>query len=546
MTPFEEPGDRRQLWIDLTILLVLCLVLFFSLLGDRPLWDADEATHAHTSKEMVLTGDWVTPTMNGENFYDKTPLFNWLVAAAFLVFGFTEFAARLPAAVLGTLTVFATYVFGMRMFDRRVGLLGGVVLATSLEFLVMSRVVVHDIALACAVTLSLLFFWCAFHDHDRRRAFLFAFYVAAGIAVVAKGPLGLVLVGLVVGPWLVVRGRLGFVKEMGLWWGAPVFLAVAAPWYVAVMRANADFGTYFFIQQNFMNFVSAESRHPEAWHFYLPVLLGGFFPWTAFLPVAVTRAVESRSRDSLGRLSFLGLWGGMPLLFFSVASSKLPTYVLPLFPALALLVAVFFSDLLGDQTDRLHRKALVSMAVLATLLASGVVYGLLFELADARAKYRVEASVFLLPIAVLVAGVGLAFVLCWFKRNLACFASIAAMVVMLILVVNVVVVPAFNPQRTTRELGERLDAALPEGERLVFYWDLRESILFYTPRLGIVLGTRVEVMRHMAQREPAHIVVGLDHYRRADPMTWTGTWIVDTDGAKIVLANRPTLDDLGR
>ena len=103
---------RREIVVDLTILVLLCLALFFSLLGDRPLWDIDEGMHAHTSKVMVETGDWVTPRMNGETFYDKPPLFNWLVAMAFMVFGFTEFAARLPAALLGTACVIATYFLG--------------------------------------------------------------------------------------------------------------------------------------------------------------------------------------------------------------------------------------------------------------------------------------------------------------------------------------------------------------------------------------------------------------------------------------------------
>lgn len=535
---------RRQLWIDIAVLLAVCAVLFFSLLGDRPLWDIDEGMHAHTSKEMVLTGDWVTPRMNGETFYDKPPLFSWLVALSFLVFGFSEFAARLPAAVLGTATVLATYALGRAMFDRMVGLLGGVVLASSLEFLVMSRVVVHDISLAFTVTLSLLLFWLAFHDDDRRRAYLLGFYVAAGFAVVAKGPLGLVLVGLVVGPWLVVRRRLGFLKDMQLWWGLPVFLAVAAPWYVAVMRANADFGAYFFIQQNFMNFASAESRHPEAWHFYLPVMLGGFFPWTAFLPVAVARAVHRRRDDSLGRFLYLALWGGMPLLFFSVASSKLPSYVLPLFPGLALLVAVYWRDLLTDQEGRLHRGALVSVVVLALILALGLAYGLAFELADAQAKYRVDASVFLVPIAVLAAGVTLTAILCWRRLHRACFATVAGMIAVLILVVNLVVVPAFNTFRSTRELGELLDRVLPEGQRLVFYDDLRDSTLFYTPRLGTVLETRVDVMLHMARPEPAHCVLDVNRFESADPIFWTGTWVVASNGAKLVLANRPTLDDL--
>ena len=533
-----ESGNRK-LWIDVAILLVLCWALFFSLLGDRPLWDIDEGMHAHTSKVMVQTGDWVTPTMNGENFYDKPPLFNWLVAMAFMVFGFTEFAARLPAALLGTACVIATYVLGRKLFDRMTGLLGGVILATSLEFLVMSRVVVHDIALALTVTLSLLFFWFAFEDEDRRNQYLFWFYVSCGFAVLAKGPLGLVLVGLVVGPWLLLRRRLSFVREMGLWWGAIVFLAVAAPWYVLIMRANADFGAYFFIQQNFMNFVSAESRHPEPWYYYFAIVVGGFFPWTAFLPMAVGHGLRIRHEDDRGRLLYLGLWCGMMLLFFSSASSKLPSYILPMFPALALLVAVAWRDLLVRPTQRLRNLALGSLAVLAGILVVAFVYYGTRELESAMAKYNVDAAVFMTTIAVLVMGVVLATALCWRRFYRSCFATIAGAVVLFILAVNSMVVPPLNEYRSTKELGRRIDLVIPAGEPIVFYRDLRDSTLFYTDRLGHILRDTGQFVEHMAQDRPAHCVVKRQHLENFDHGLLEDLFVVDGDDGKVVLSNRP-------
>ena len=455
MSSTENSLNRRQLWIDLGILLALCLLLFFSLLGDRPLWDIDEGMHAATSKEMILTGVWVTPTMNGEKFYDKPPLFNWLMALSFLVFGFTEFAARLPAAVLGTACVFATYVLGRRMFDRLTGLLGGVILATSLEFVLMSRLVVHDIALALTVTLALLFFWLGFENEDRRRRNLFWFYVSAGFAVLAKGPLGLVLLGMVVGPWLILRRRVSFLREMGLWWGAVVFLAVAAPWYLLIMRANADFGAYFFVQQNFMNFASAESRHPGSWPFYVPVLIGGFFPWIAFLPTAVGNAIRRRRDDREGALLFLALWGGLVFLFFTVASSKLPAYILPLFPALALLVAVSWRDLLTVSTPRVRRQMLVALGMMALVLLGGFIYAWFFELPDAQAKYEVEVALYLPALFALLGGLFVALALFWRRVYRSCFAAIAGMVVVLMFLLNTMVFPAFNPVRTTGDLGIR-------------------------------------------------------------------------------------------
>jgi 4-amino-4-deoxy-L-arabinose transferase-like glycosyltransferase len=139
------PKTERVLILTL---LCLCLTMFFYRLGARPLWDVDEGMHAVTSKEMVLSGDWITTTFNGENFYDKPVLHNWFVAIAFLVFGFTEFAARLPAAILGLACVVLTYQMGRKMFNPTTGFLGGVILTTNGMFIVLSRSVVHDISLS--------------------------------------------------------------------------------------------------------------------------------------------------------------------------------------------------------------------------------------------------------------------------------------------------------------------------------------------------------------------------------------------------------------
>ena len=151
----EKPFWEKEIFFVI-ILISICLLLYFFRLGYMPLGDIDEAMHASTSKDMVLSGNWLTPQYNGENFYDKPPLYNWLVAISFMLFGFTEFAARLPAVLLGLGCVMITYWLARRMFGPVVAFLSALVLATSAEFIVLSRVVVHDISLAFFITFIFL------------------------------------------------------------------------------------------------------------------------------------------------------------------------------------------------------------------------------------------------------------------------------------------------------------------------------------------------------------------------------------------------------
>ncbi len=376
-----QPGDMtgqqfgKEEYYAILVLCVLCLVVFFFQLGSHPLWDVDEGMHASTSKDMVLSGDWVTTRVNGKNFYDKTVLFNWFAALSFLVFGFTEFAARMPAALLGLGTVLVTYLLGRRLFGPRAGLLGGVVLATGPEFIVLSRSVMHDISLAFFITLALSFFFIAFSTGHRRGVNLVLFYASLGFAVLAKGPIGLLLPGLIIGLFLLVKGRLAFLKEMSLGWGALVFLAVAAPWYVLISIRNEDYASYFFLKQNFGNFLSkVQAHHPEHFYYYVPVLLGGMLPWSFFVPLAVVRPLRQGLRNLDDGVLFLLLWFSVIFLFFSAANSKLATYILPAFPAVALLVGRLWHEMMTTTAAGLRKGIGWSLAPLPVLFLAATIY----------------------------------------------------------------------------------------------------------------------------------------------------------------------------
>ena len=540
-----EPFYRRDLY-SILMLCGLCLLLLFFRLGGNPLWDVDEGMHAATSKDMVLTGDWVTTRVNGVNFYDKTVLFNWFAALSFVLFGFTEFAARLPAALLGLGTVLATYLLGRRMFGSRIGLLGGAVLATSPEFIVLSRTVMHDISLAFFVTLALSFFYRAYSAERRRTVSLILFYASLGFAVLAKGPIGLILPAMVIGLFLLMRGRLAFLKEMLLVRGTLVFLAIAAPWYVLISMRNADYVSYFFLKQNLGNFLSkVQATHPRPFYFYIPALLGGMLPWAFFAPLAVFRPLRRGFRQIDDASLFLCLWFFVIFLFFSAATSKLETYILPAFPAVAILIARIWQELMTKADAGLRRGAFLSLAPLIALLLAGTAYIMLrqpiarkLELQYGMRLYDCSAF-FVVITAILLA----ALLLLFLRQYHAAFIALSSTFVAGLLVLLVLYLPAIDPYRSTVNLAKQMDRLLPPGEKLVFFSKLRDSALFYTDRRATILYSENELRDHLNSGTTALCVIEKEQYRQLPQIVGLSS-VLGEEGNKVLIAG--TARDTGK
>jgi len=523
------------------LLVALCVVLFFVGLGERPLWDVDEGMHAATSKVMVESGDWLTPMHNGERFYDKPVLYPWLVALSFVVFGFTEFAARFPAALFGTATVLATYWLGCGLFNRLVALLGAATLATSLKFLVMSRVVVHDVVFTFWVTLGLAAWWAAYRAQEdaiwSRRRWLALCYFAGGVALLTKGPLGVVLIALVALPFLLVERRLAFLKRMGLPWGALIVLVVAAPWYVAMVVRHPDYGAYFFIQQNLLNFTSEGARHAAPFHYYIGPFLGGLFPWSGFIPVAVWTAWQARQTEHGSAYRFLLAWLASVLLFFSVASSKIPSYIMPLFPAAALLVGAAWGRLFEDPAPARRRWFLLSQLLPFAVLSLALAYFWMVRLDEFIDWYDLELHRFVIPIAIMFGGLLVSAVLLMVRRDRASYGALTAMVVVFILVLQVTIIPGLNPYRTSRQLAGRLDGLLPAGEQMVHYMRLFDSALFYNGRTAVVEENATPLVGRFSGDGPTFCIIRWQDYRKIDALQ-NLTEVIATEGNKLLITNR--------
>lgn len=506
----QNNRDTKNQVIHIALLVALCLALFFFRLGDRPLWDIDEGMHAHTSKVMVLTGDWVTPRYNGENFYDKPILYNWFASLAFYIFGFTEFAARLPAALLGLACVLTTYFLGRRLFGPLSGFVGAIVLATAGEYIVMSRVVVHDISLVFFMTLSLFLYYAGYVDAGRRRVYFLLMYAAAGASVLAKGPLGLALPAMIVGIHLIIERRLRFLKEMHIGWDILIFLAVASPWYILISLENPDYARYFFLEKNLASFLGSstvEIKHPEPFYYHIGTLFSGFFPWSIFLPLAIWRAAKGRFGALGDGAVFLIIWLGTVFIFFSLAKSKLPTYILPLFPAAALLVGALFTELFRTPTWRLQRGMVFSYLPIVVALPLALGYVWLFPPHSVLRTTGISlAQINGVGLGVAVWACG-AFILLLSRRHRAFFSAIVALVVVGMTVLIAYLIPHVNPYRSTKTLALKIDQMMPPGDDVVFYRQEKDSALFYIDRKGRVIKPPDELKAFLDSERPVYFIV---------------------------------------
>jgi 4-amino-4-deoxy-L-arabinose transferase-like glycosyltransferase len=465
----SHPGGVGVPRVVQHLLLLTCVgaaTLFVNLGGPR-LWDRDEPRNAACAREMLDRGDWVVPTFNGELRVPKPILKYWLMISAYKLFGVNEFAARFWSAVFALATVWATYFLGRRLFDARTGLWAGLILASSLLFVTSGHMAKADAPLTFFSTLAVLIFvYGTFRrtdDHSDKPALAVSFpqswpvvallYAAVGMAALAKGLPGLLLPPAVIGLFLLIarspvgtsdkswRSRiLGLVRPFAprhflhtFWLMRPittvvVVLAVAGPWYVLVgLRTHGEFLRGFFLDNNFGRAMQPMEGHSGPFLLYYPATIAlGFFPWSVLLPAMgiwlVTRLRQADPWHSACLL--LACWIGLYVVAFSAAQTKLPGYIVPCFPALALLMGGFvreFSTGLRVAPPAWLRVALVTLGVAGLAIGVGGVIA---------TRMRLPGEEWLALIGLVpVIGAGIAFALLWRGRPMAASVGLAAMAV---------------------------------------------------------------------------------------------------------------------
>jgi len=314
----------------------------------RPLANPDEGRYSEISREMAVSGDWVTPRLDGVKYFEKPPLQYWATALAFEAFGESEVTARLYVALCGLLTVVVAAYASRRLGSPESRAATGLALLSCPYFMALGTIVTLDMGLTLWTTAT----FCAFilaeeaaaRGSPSARGWSAVAWLAMALAVLSKGLIGIVFTGAAVFFHMVLRRDLRVLRRLGWAYGLPLFLAVAAPWFFAVSRANPEFAHFFFIHEHFERFLTTEHRRVEPWWYFLPIVAAGFLPWAFAMPAAIVHAWRSESGRPFQPLRVALLWCAFVVAFFSASGSKLPAYVLPVFPILAIALGRYLAD----------------------------------------------------------------------------------------------------------------------------------------------------------------------------------------------------------
>ena len=371
-------------WLkDLILLTIAFSALYLGLAFMRPLASPDEGRYSEIPMEMVRNGDYISPTLNDMAYFYKPPLFYWLQAASIKAFGVNRTSLRLPNSGLAILGILLTYCAARALYGRKAGIFSAAVLGTSVLYLALGEIVTLDMAVSVFIAGAMFSFIVALKRSGVWRGVLIlSFFVMCAFALMTKGLIGVLIPCAVIFLYAVALGVSPFVKMLkvsDIWWslaGAVLFIAIAAPWHVLAAIANPPYETaegifsknwegqgffwYYIIHEHFLRYLYSEtSMRAAPWWMFIVLAPVGLIPWIVVLPQAVWDAVKGgyrKLRAESPEFIFFGLWIFFVIAFFSTSSSKLPAYIIPIYPALGVIIGVWFAKV-WDNLEAYSTKA---------------------------------------------------------------------------------------------------------------------------------------------------------------------------------------------
>jgi len=511
------------------LLAALASLLYFFKLGSFSLYDAAETTYGEFVKNILNSGDWLTLHYNGGIIFDKPPLFYWLAAGLSKLIGFNEWAMRFWAALCGVLTVLTTYALGKKFYNERTGFLSGIIVMTAFQFLVQSRIAELDIVLTLFMTLS-LYFWYNWYSAGNKRSLLIAF-IPLGLGMLIKGLLAVALPACAVFLFLLFKKELKKFLDIRFLLGFLVILVIGLPWYIAEYLVHGkvflDFAFGFLFLSRFQGAVSG---HAGPWYYYFFALLLGFAPWSQFIPLGLWQFFKNRKTDP----ALLSLCFIIPaFIVFSIAQTKIPNYILPLYPFLAIMVGVAWDRMLtkpaAERRGFLIAYFLFAIVVLLLMVAA-VIAGHQYS-----GPYQELLPKLYALAAILVGGSLFSIVLFFFKKYIASFIVIPIMVFVLAGYLTTQALPAVEKYKGAKPLGQSLSNAIKPADQVAAYnIGNRPSVVLHSPKPVKFLENMKAVNFFLSKKE-GYLFTTTDEYEKIKPALPRRVKIFDKKGDLLIL-----------
>lgn len=472
----------RNWMTDLLTMAILFGMFYAVWIGAHALFTPDEGRYSEVAREMIVTGDYITPRLNGVVFLDKPILYYWLQASAINLFGLKEWALRFWPAFMGVLGSLITYIAGRLLFNRRTGIISAIIVVTCPLYYGAAHYANLDLEVAVLIASSLLFFITGIRAESQkwRTGFLITAYVFAGLAALTKGLIGIVFPAMIIGAWILLANRWDVLKKMRIPLGLAIFAAISIPWYVLVQKANPEFFEFFFVKQQVSRFLTTEhfNNRTTTW-FYVPIVLLGIIPWCVFTIQALAYNIKSvwKNKQNHQVELFLLLWLFLIFAFFSVPKSKTVGYILPIFPAIALLTGNY----LDQCWDKVKSTGIRVGMALFLLLCAALSIGSFIAPQIKSLEINPEMSHYLTINAVvfMISGLVMGYLLLK-KRLPEQFVAISISAVALLLLVTASC-GAIN-QKTIKPMAVQIKSQLQPDDEIVAYYKYFQDLPIYLER----------------------------------------------------------------
>ncbi|EHM10625.1 PMT family glycosyltransferase, 4-amino-4-deoxy-L-arabinose transferase [Thermanaerovibrio velox DSM 12556] len=469
----------------------LCLIYFLGL-GGWGLIEPDEGRYSEIPREMLASGDWVTPRLNGVKYFEKPVMYYWMAASSFKLFGESEFTARIPCAASALTGALATYAMGAP-YGPSAAFLGAFITGTGFLWFALSQITLTDMALGAFMTLSIL---CIFKGLTGSRPLLWLGYAFMGLSVLTKGLIGIVLPGGIFLIWILLTRRTWLLLKGISPVGILAFLGVTAPWFYKVIKANPDFAWFFFVHEHFLRYSTMVSNRYQPWWFFLALLPVALLPWTGTVLQGVLASLgelrylrkDTALRDSCQdpaseseEALLLLIWSFFILAFFSASKSKLIPYMVPAMPPLGLMGGIYMARCIED---RQYRSLLPGFAVTALIMITLGAALILYPNHQDRFDPATLKAVALIAGGMTIAAGLIPLLAAWARKNPWIVSAVCAAAFLLGMKQ---IFPVVAQARSPKALALMVQKELTDDSKVIIYKDYDQAVPFYLKRLVVIV-----------------------------------------------------------